>query len=526
MEIIWITVAYILGLGSSYLGLPPLVGYLIGGLILGEGGISTGPLIHTIADVGVLLLLFSIGLKLDFKSLLNLETLGVGISHLVAVGGGFTLLFLATGITQPTAIFLGLGLTFSSTVFAAKVLEEKGELGTLHGRFAIGILIFQDLVAVGMLVAAGDGTPSLWTLLFLLTIPLLRFLLEQALTWSGHRELLLLYGLLIALGGAQAFEALGLGTEMGALVAGMLLANHPRSEELSKTLWGLKEAFLVGFFLQIGLVGLPDLQNSKWLIFLVVLLPLKAILYFFSGIVFRLRARTAFLTALALFSYSEFLLIAAAVATKNGLLPTAWLATLALLVIISFVVAAPLNRSAHTLFAYFGPWLTRFEPQVPYPKEEPQNVGRAKWLVIGMGLTGTAAYNFLIQKRQHPVGLDSDPIIVRQHLEEQRHVIYGDAEDPNLLEKISIKSLTGVILSMPDMEAKLRFSRALRQNGFQGMLAAMSLYPEEDTQLYEVGVNLIFHPFSEAGERLAERALEGISTFTFKRRRPVSSANL
>lgn len=399
MEIIWIAVAYILGLGSSCIGLPPLVGYLVGGFILGEWGVSAGPIIHITMEVGVLLLLFSIGLKLNFTSLLNLEVLGIGVSHLMAVGAGFALLFRVADIAWSPAIFLGLGLVFSSTVFAAKALEEKGELGAYHGRLAIGILVLQDLVAVGMLVAVGGGALSFWTLLFLLSIPLLRLSLKQALTWSGHSELLLLYGLLIALGGAHAFEALGLGTELGALVAGMLVADHPRSEELSKALWGLKEAFLVGFFLQIGLAGLPDLQNSKWLLPLVVLLPLKAVLYFFLGTLFHLRARTAFLTALALFSYSEFLLIAAAVAVESGMLPATWLATLALLVTVSFIVAAPLNRASHTLFDYFGPWLTRFERHVPHPDEEPQNVGQAKWLIIGMGRTGTAAYNLLIQRQ-------------------------------------------------------------------------------------------------------------------------------
>lgn len=190
----------------------------------------------------------------------------------MAVGAGFALLFRVADITWSPAIFLGLGLVFFSTVFAAKALEEKGELGAYHGRLAIGILALQDLIAVGMLVAVDSGALSFWTLLFLLSIPLLRLPLKQALTWSGHRELLLLYGLLIALGGSHAFEALELGTELRALVAGMLLAAHPRSEELSKALWGLKEAFLVGFFLQISLA---DPQNSKWLLPLVVLLPLR-----------------------------------------------------------------------------------------------------------------------------------------------------------------------------------------------------------------------------------------------------------
>src|SRR5699024_9842664 len=163
--------------------------------------------------------------------------------------------FLITEIALSPAVFLGLGLAFSSTVFAAKALEEKSEIGAFHGRLAIGILIVQDLVAVGMLVIAEGGALSLWTLPFLLCIPLLRSPLKHILTWSGHSELLLLYGLLIALGGSHAFGSMGLSTELGALIAGMLLADHTRAKELSKTLWGLKEAFLVGFFLQIGLNG-------------------------------------------------------------------------------------------------------------------------------------------------------------------------------------------------------------------------------------------------------------------------------
>jgi predicted Kef-type K+ transport protein len=516
MEIIWIAAAYILGLGTSYLGLPPLVGYLVGGFILGEWGSGESPTIHIIAETGVLLLLFSVGLKLNLKSLLNWEVLGIGTIHLITIGTGFTLLFLIAEIAPSPAVFLGLGLAFSSTVFAAKALEEKSEIGAFHGRLAIGILIVQDLIAVGMLVVAEGGTFSPWTLFFLFCIPLLRSPLKRILSWSGHSELLLLYGLFIALGGSHTFGAMGLSAELGALVAGMLLADHVRSEELSKTLWGLKEAFLVGFFLQIGLEGLPDLQDSKWLLLLIALLPLKAVLYFFFGTLFRLRARTAFLTAIALFSYSEFLLIVAAVAVKDGILSPTWLPTLALLVTISLIIAAPLNRASHTLFAYFERWLIRFERQVSHPEGDPSNIKQAKWLVIGMGRAGTAAYNLLIQKHQQAWGLDSDPVVIQQHLEERRRVIYGDAEDPDLLEKINVQLLVGVILGIPDLEAKLRFSKRLRQNGFQGMLATMSFYPEEDAKLYKSGVNLIFHPFSESGERLAERALAGIRSVTFE----------
>src|SRR5699024_6509410 len=153
-------------------------------------------------------------------------------------------------------------------------------------------------------------------------------------------------------------------------------------------------------------------------------------LYFFIGTLFRLRVRTAFLTSVALFSYSEFLLIVDAAAVKNGILSPTWLPTLALIVTISLIIAAPLSWTSNGLFAYFERWLIRFERQVPHPEGEPPNITQAKWLVIGMGRAGTAAYNLLIQKHQRVWGLDSDPVIVQQHLEEKRRVIYGDAEDP------------------------------------------------------------------------------------------------
>lgn len=260
MEILWISIAYILGLGASYLNLPPLVGYLVGGFILGEWGVDESPAIHTIADIGILLLVFNIGLKLNLESIFNREVLTIGVAHLVFTGVGFSLLFLMAEMPLSSAIFLGLGMTFSSTVFAAKMLEERSELGAFHGRLTLGILVMQDLAAMGMLVAAKGSAPSPWALLLLLCIPLLRSPLKHILTWSGHSELLLLYGIFIALGGGYVFEFLGLSPELGALIAGMLLANHSSSGELSSVIWGIKEIFLVGFSYK---SALGDYQNYK-----------------------------------------------------------------------------------------------------------------------------------------------------------------------------------------------------------------------------------------------------------------------
>jgi predicted Kef-type K+ transport protein len=161
----------------------------------------------------------------------------------------------------PAALLLAVTLGFSSTVVAAKILEERRELRAFYGRVVIGVLVVQDLVAVVLLDVAGGGTPSPWAAL-LLALPLARPLIFRFFERSGHEELLLLFGLLLALVGGYGFQVVGLSSELGALLLGVLVAGHPRAVELSDALWGLKELFLVAFFLQIGMTGVPSLTTS------------------------------------------------------------------------------------------------------------------------------------------------------------------------------------------------------------------------------------------------------------------------
>jgi predicted Kef-type K+ transport protein len=158
---------------------------------------------------------------------------------------------------------LSVALTFSSTVLAAKILESRRELRAFHGRVAIGVLIVQDLIALVVMSLASGRAPSPWALLVFL-LPLLRPLLYRLLDRSGHEELLVLLGLMLALVvGGEGFEAVGLSSELGALAFGVLLAKHPRANELSDSLWSVKEVFLVGFFLQIGIGGLRCCCRSR-----------------------------------------------------------------------------------------------------------------------------------------------------------------------------------------------------------------------------------------------------------------------
>ena len=503
-EALWISFAFGLGLLVKGVGLAPLVGYLAAGFLL--SGISattdatieaTGVLEH-IAHLGVLLLLFTVGLKLKLRSLISREVIGGSLLHFGITCALFTpAIFLLMALEWQTAFLLAIALSFSSTVLVAKVLEAKRELRAFHGRVAIGILIMQDLIALVVMSLAAGQTPSQWALI-VFGLPLLRPLLYKLLDASGHDELLVLLGLLMALVlGGLGFEAVGLSSELGALVFGAMLANHQRSQELAKSLWSVKEVFLVGFFLQIGIGGLPDGDALIFALIATLVLPIKGLLFFFLLLLFRLRARSGFLSALSLTNYSEFGLIVASVALPE------WLVPLAITVSLSFVISAPLNRYAHSLYEYFGRSLERFESDTRHPDEQPISLGKTKVMVMGMGRTGAAAYDSLRESEPDLIGLDSDPAKIQKHQSEGRHVVFADAEDNTFWQGLHMPDMEAVVLAMGDIEGKLIAARMLRHKGFKGYIVAHTLYADEAKKIRDAGADEAYLTMSETGVALA-----------------------
>ena len=515
MEVAWILSAFVLGLLARQIGLPSLVGFLVAGFALSRFGYVTVPALEHLAELGVELLLFTVGLKLRFKSVFRPEVFGGALFHLLLSTAlvAPALLWL-TDLNNKASVLLAIGLGFSSTVVAVKVLEQKRELRAFHGRVSIGILIVQDLVAIALLSISSGQSPSTWALL-LFGLPLLRPVLFKLIDWSGHDELLALLGLACALvlGGAL-FKWLGLSAELGALALGALLAGHPRAKEMSDSLWGLKEIFLVGFFLKIGLLGLPDIDMLWIAALLMLLLPIKAVLFFYLLLLFGLRARTAFLSALSLANFSEFALIVVHVGTDAGLFDAQVLVLMAIAVSFSFMISAPLNRFAHELYQRYEKPLLRFERNRRHPDDSPLSLGSATVLILGMGRVGSGAYDFLSSRDFRVVGLDSDPGKVEQQIGEGRRVVYADAEDPGLWTRLKLDYLQSVMLAVPDLEAKCMAARELRRVGFTGLISSTNVYPEEESAILEAGCDLTFNYFNEAGVGFAEHVFEAMHPAT------------
>jgi glutathione-regulated potassium-efflux system ancillary protein KefC len=504
MELVWVGTAYLGGLVSSRLSFPPLVGYLAAGYMLHIAGVESAQTLTHLADIGIELLLFTVGLKLNLRSLLRQEVLSVGGLHLMIVTGVAGIVFLLLGEQTEGGLILGASLAFSSTVLAIKVLEDNSELTSLHGRDVLSILILQDVVAIALLSFADVRQLSFWAFALLL-LPLLRPWAHRLLNVSQGNELRLLLGVSLALAGGLAAEKAGVSPDIGALLMGVMLSAHPQIGDLSDKLWSIKEVFLVAFFLQIGLADLPNPIQVLYAFGLLGMLPLQGILFFVLFLLAGLRSRTAFISTLALMTYNEFALIVTDTMVRANLLEPEWNSTMALAVAGSLAVAAPLNRNSHELFLRYEPLLIRFEKKARHPDRLPESIGVAEWLVVGMGRTGLSAYLALYRREKRIVGLDADPTVVESHLAEGLRVIYGDAEDPELWSGLPLDRVKGIILTLPEFDARCSAVRQLRKRGYQGRIGTICYHPEEQQQLRLLGADFTIHPLVEAGNQLAQQ---------------------
>jgi predicted Kef-type K+ transport protein len=515
LDVVWISLAFALGLAARQVGLPPLVGYLVAGFVLNGFGVQADSVIEQFSELGVTLLLFTIGLKLKLGSLAQPQVWGVAGLHMGLNVALFVPLILALGAVgapflagadAEAALLLAFALSFSSTVFAVKVLEEKGEMGSIYGTIAIGILIMQDLAAVLFLAASAGKIPSPWALLLLLLIPA-RPLLLKVLERAGHGELLVLFGLTLGLGGAELFDLVSVKGDLGALILGVLVASHPKAGELAKALLNFKDLFLVGFFLSIGLRGAPTLDMVFVALLLLAAVPAKGWLFHRLLLVFRLRARTAFLAALSLSNYSEFGLIVAAIGAATGWLGPDWLTILAVALSLSFVAAAPLNARSHDLYERLSERLCRLQRPQRVSYEAEIDPGDADVIILGMGRVGSGAYDTLkLQKGRRPVGIDADPYTVTAQQEAGRRVIQGSATDADFWHRLQLDhgSIRLVLLALPQLSENVFAAEHLAKEGFDGLIGAIARFPDDEPILLAAGVHMVFDLDAEAGSGFAQ----------------------
>ena len=497
-----------------------MVGYLAAGFVLHAFDYEVTDAIQLIADVGVLLLLFGIGLKLRLKNLARPAVWAGASIHAAtttaAIGGlllglGALGLPLAAGLSLQQAALIGFAFSFSSTVFAVKALEERNEIASMQGKLAIGILVVQDIFAVVFLTLTVETPPSIWAIPVVVGVlvakPVYGWLLDRA----GHGELLLLFGLALAVGvGAESFSEVGLKPDLGALLVGLALASHSRASELADTLLGFKDILLIGFFLSIGLDGTPGFAEIGVALIILLVLPFKAALFVWLTARFRFRVRTAWHTSVTLATYSEFGLIVAVVGVNRDMIGPEWTSAIGVAVALSFVLASPLNTARYAIFARVTDPLHRIERSPIQPDDALLDPLGAQILVFGMGRVGAGAYDELVIRQGDVVmGVDRDERSVWANAAVGRRMIRGDALDIEFWGRLQLDThIDLVVLAMSVHAANLEAVRRVKDYLPDARIAATASYPDDVRELEAAGVDVARNMYGEAGQGLADDACD------------------
>lgn len=517
MEFIWILFAFICGFIAKVFTLPPSIGFLLAGFILNFFGFTPNASLETLANLGITLMLFTIGLKLNVRDLLKPEVwLGTSCHTILwlIVGIGvfkvFTLLTLASfsSLTFNTSALIVFALSFSSTVCIVKLLEEQGEMKTRHGKLAIGILVMQDIVAVAFLVIATGKTPSIWAL-SLFALFLVRPIIFRLIDHVGHGELLPLAGFFLALGSYELFTLVEVKGDLGALIIGMFLASHSKATEITKALLSFKDIFLIGFFLSIGFVALPDIEMFAIATFMVVIfIPVKFVFFFAIFSLLKLRCRTSYLSALMLSNFSEFGLIVAALSVKQGWLNNEWLVILALAVSLSFIFTSVIYKYSHQFFTRYKPFIEKFERCNKLPEDNIYIPRNTPIVIVGMGRVGMGAHRAMKEHTDEQVwGMDADKVKVDKLNKLGLDSYVADAEDAYFWQDLNLAEIKLILIALPSVHDILNVTGMIRAANYQGKIAAIARYEDERQELEQSGIDKVFNFYTEAGVGFADESI-------------------
>lgn len=460
------------------LGLGSILGYLAAGIAIGPLGLGLIPGAEAVlhfAELGVVLMLFLVGLELAPEQLWaqRRRLLGLGASQMLFSAALLAGFFFALGQPGPAALAIGATLALSSTAFAVQMLVETNQLGTPQGRNAFSILLFQDLAVIPLLLLlpvlaggdAGAAQPNLLVGVLVLALMWLagRYLLNPWLGWLArlhNRELMTATALLLVLGAAELMETLHLSMGLGAFVAGMLLANSPYREQLDTDIQPFKGMLLGLFFIAIGMtMDLRLLAASPWSILAMgaALLGIKTLVLFGIARALKVGGRDALRFGLLLSQGGEFAFVLFTQAGALNLLPAEMIARLNLVVALSMAATPLLLKLVQRLWP---------APRTSHrsTEDEPAPHGQPAVILAGFGRFGQIIGRILVSRRIPFTALDSNP----DHIDTVRRfgneVYFGDVTRLDLLHTAGLQHARIMVLAIDDVQASLRAVRLIREH--------------------------------------------------------------
>lgn len=542
-----IAVLLILAASVGFVGIafrqPLIVSFIAVGLLAGPSVfdiVRSDENIELLSHLGIAVLLFLVGVKLDIKLIRSLGAVSLmtGLGQVVFTSIFGFLIGVSLGLDAVTSLYVAVALTFSSTIIIVKLLSDKREIDSLHGQIALGFLIVQDLVvvlamivlsAIGVGAGEGHGAKSIVVVLasgsalIAFVVMFVRYVANPLTEMLARApELLVVFAIAQAAIFAAIGDSVGLGKEVGGLLAGISLASTPYRETIAARLAPLRDFLLLFFFIGLGaaldlsLLGTHILAAVVFSVFVLVGNPL--IVLAIMGVM-GYRKRTGFLAGLTVAQISEFSLIFVAMGVTLGHVSPEALGLVTLVGLVTIAVSTYMITYSHELYALFEPLLGVFERKgAPRELGDAPHEGAERYdvLIFGLGRFGTAIGLRLKARDVRVLGIDFNPASVRRWRALGLKTGYGDATDPEFIAHLPLGAVRWIVSTIPTHppglsheDARTTLLQAVRAAGFTGRIALTSHSTADTQHLLESGADLVLQPFQDAADRAIEILLGG-----------------
>lgn len=548
MDNIFIQLAIILGLAST-LGyvvvkckLPIIIAYLLGGLLIATTAVfdpRASDVLHFLPEIGIAFVLFLVGMELDLREIKSLGkpiilagTLQIIITTII---GSSIAHLLGFGVLE--SWYLGVGLSFSSTILVIKLLIDRKDVGALYGKLAVGILLIEDLLAVMLLVVLTASTSVLGlgyqqafpilalilkaVLLFGLALILSKFILPSIFKAAARQgELLFITALAWCFIYISFAIFLGFSVVIGAFLAGIALANSPLHYQIQGKVKPLRDFFVALFFVYLGTqVDFKEINKvyPLMLVFTGYTLFVKPVIFLLILGIFGFRKHTIFQVVLNLTHISEFSLILLLVGFQLGVVSQAALTTIALSAVLSMIIASVMITHSDKLYKRLSKVVGLFERKnLKHVLEEgsKQSDLEGHVVLIGARKIGGEIVKLLKKESIPQIVLDFNPHQVEALLKEKIPVVYGDMGDPEVLDVLNLQNARMIISTSATMEDNRLLLEELKIRKINIPVIVRAEDVDDAQDLYKAGADFVIIPDILAGDFLVDKLKDNIANST------------
>lgn len=493
---------------GQFLKQPIIVMFIVLGIIVGPAlldVVKSKESIHLLAEIGIAILLFIVGLKLDLRIIKSVGKIALltGLGQVLFTSLVGYVIATSLGFSNIHSFYIAVALTFSSTIIIVKLLSDKKEIDSLHGQIAIGFLIVQDIVVIlVMIVLSAMGrdadtnilnsivqTVLAGVVLIVLTVIMMKWIIPKlSFFLAKSTEVLTLFAITWAILLASTGELMGFSREVGAFMAGVSLATSQFKEVISSRLVSLRDFMLLFFFVNIGFnidLSVMGAQVTPAITFsLFVLIGNPLIVLIIMGIM-GYRKRTSFLAGLTVAQISEFSLIFAGLGLTVGHINEDIVGLITFVGLITIGLSTYLILYSHQIYDAISPALKIFERKVPYRELHAKLDKQIDFdiIIFGVGRFGSSIADMLDNYSDLKyLGVDFDPEVVKEKKAKGQSIIYGELDDPEIVEQIPLKKTKCVISTVRDSEASMKLIKSLRRFGFKGKIY-LTAQNEKDVEM-------------------------------------------